>query len=387
MPVQEGAGAAGAAIRTRRVQATRAAAYDVMLADDLAGSRAEALARLVEGRRVPLVSTPTVGRLHARALYRDLLARGVQAGMMELAGGEVEKTLDAVARVCERAMAQELDREALLVGVGGGVCTDVVTMAASWIRRGIGHVRVPTTLLGQVDASIGIKGGVNFAGKKNYLGCFHPPRAVLVDPCFLRTLPAPQVRYGLAEIVKVGVAWDAPLFELVEGAAHAFGPGGDPAAVRETVWRAIVRLLDELEGNLYEDRGYRRVADFGHTFSPMLESAAGFAVHHGDAVAVDMALSAVLAAEIGMLDRAECTRIVRLLRQLGLPVTHPLLTPERCVHALRETALHRGGSVNLVVPVAVGRAAFIASAGDVDPRALARALALLAATGAPAGAG
>lgn len=365
---------------TRRVRALRRAEYEVTLVDDLAAS----LARLLEGRRVLLVSTPTVARLHARALCRILAARGVAAGMMVLRVREDGKALDAVVRVCERAVALELDREALLVGVGGGVCTDIVTMAASWIRRGIGHVRVPTTLLGQIDASVGIKGGVNFARKKNYLGCFHPPRAVLVDPAFLRTLPPEQLRYGLAEIVKVGAAWDGPLFELVERHGRAFGAGGAASAVRDTLWRSIVSLLDELEPNLYEDQGYQRVADFGHTFSPLLEALSGFAVHHGDAVAVDMALSAALAAEMGLLERGDCARIVRLLRQLGLPVWHPLLTAERCAAALRETALHRGGSVNLVVPVAVGRAEFLRRPEDVPPRHLERALARLGAMAAQA---
>ena len=283
-------------------------------------------------------------------------------------------------------MEAGLDRSAVLVALGGGVLTDLVTMAAAWIRRGIDYVCVPTTLLGQVDAAIGVKGAVNFMGKKSYLGCYQPPASVLVDPGFLASLPAEHVRYGLSEIVKMAIIRDARLFELVE---H-HGPQlietrfqSGPAA-QEVVWRAITGMLDELEPNLYETSTYERLVDFGHTFSPVIESATGFQLHHADAVALDMAVSTALAAQLGYLSPCDRDRIVALLRTLGLPAWSPLLSVELCMRGVEEAARHRAGWPNLVIPVAVGRATFLRRLSDVSANDLAAALRALSAADASA---
>jgi 3-dehydroquinate synthase len=129
---------------------------------------------------------------------------------MVLHCNEATKSVEQVLRVCERARQVGLDRSGLLIGIGGGICTDIVTVAASWIRRSIRYIRVPTTLVGQADAGIGIKGAVNFSQKKSYLGCFHPPRAVIITPPFLKTLPHNNLREGFAEIIKMAIIRDEP---------------------------------------------------------------------------------------------------------------------------------------------------------------------------------
>ena len=262
-----------------------------------------------------------------------------------------------------------LDRKGLLIGIGGGVCLDIVTVAASWIRRGVGHIRVPTTLIGQIDAGIGIKGAVNFGGKKNYLGCFYAPETVLVTPSFLSTLTRNHISEGFAEIIKIALVRDAWLFELVE----KLGPelllskfsecqhGG-----KEVLWRSILGMLSELEPNIYEDQSYERLVDFGHTFSPGLEAASSFEITHGEAVSVDIAVSTVLSTRIGLLSADLRDRILSLLITLELPVWTDLLTAERCEHGLRDCALHRGGRPNLVLPTAIGQAVFVKESGAVS---------------------
>jgi 3-dehydroquinate synthase len=256
----------------------------------------------------------------------------------------------------------------------------VVTVAASLIRRGIAHVRVPTTLIGQLDAGIGLKGAVNFAGKKSFLGCFHPPEQVLIDPGFLRSLPKRFLVSGLAEALKMGIARDARLFETIErSAAHLVETGFEAPAqdATEVLERSISSMLEELGTNPFEDRTYQRLVDFGHTFSSAVEAAFSFEIHHGEAVAMDLALSTCIAEVLGILDGDTAARIVAALRSASLPVWTPVLDADLCREALAEACRHRGGAMNLVVPAGIGRAVFLSRREQLPDDALERALSLL----------
>lgn len=363
--------------RSRQVRAPREREYDVSLVRDLLDSGGRSLAERVDGKRTLIVTTPTVARLYAKPIRTMLDEHGAAVSMMVLRCDETSKSSDQVVRVCDRAIEIDLDRTGMLLGIGGGVCTDIVTVAASWIRRGIDYIRIPTTLVGQVDAGIGIKGGVNFGGKKNYIGSFYPPSAVITDVGFLATLPRRHIRYGLAEILKVALLSDPRLLELIE--EHWCGMPPDRLdlprrIVTETVWRSIVGLLDEMEPNLHEDQTHERLADFGHTFSPALEAASGFELHHGEAVAIDMALSAALSARMGLLGSRDQERILGVLVSLGLPVSHPRLDIELCCESLQEAALHRGGNPNLVLPTAIGRSTIVRRLDQIDRADLEAAL-------------
>jgi 3-dehydroquinate synthase len=267
-------------------------------------------------------------------------------------------------------MAHGLNRKGLLIGFGGGVCLDVVTVAASLIRRGVGHLRVPTTLIGQIDAGIGLKGAVNFAGKKSFIGCFHPPEQVLVDPSLLRSLPRRAISSGFAESIKMGVIRDAALFELLEKS---------DCVSQEMLRLSIWSMLEELRKNPYEDQSYERVVDFGHTFSPLLEAAMGFELQHGEAVAIDIALSTMISHELGLIDAAVRDRILTVMHAAGLPIFAPKLELALCKEALTEAARHRGGAMNLVIPDGIGRAAFLRMREDLPDEVLAKALSCLGA--------
>lgn len=335
-----------------------------------------ALAQAVDGRNALLVTTPTVNRLYGDAM-RAALGRAVPTLVLDVR--EETKSMRYVETVCAEAAAHRLNRRGLLIGFGGGVVMDVVTVAASFIRRGIGHLRVPTTLIGQIDAGIGLKGAVNFAGKKSFVGCFHPPEQVLIDPAFLRSLPRRLRASGLAEAVKMGIVRDAALFDAIESySSDLLDTGFEQPQAGEVLRRSIWSMLDELRKNPYEDQTYERYVDFGHTFSPSLESALGFEIQHGEAVAVDMALSSVLARTMGILAPHTCERILRVLEAASLPVYAPALDLALCREALLEAARHRGGGANLVMPTGIGRAVFVKRPDDVPDAVLTHALHSLA---------
>jgi 3-dehydroquinate synthase len=268
----------------------------------------------------------------------------------------------SVLRICRTVQDLGLDRKGILLALGGGVCSDVVTVAATLVRRGLQHVRVPTTLLAQVDAGIGVKGGVNFGGHKNYLGSFNPPTTVLIDTTFLRTLSRRRIREGLSEILKMALVADRALFEVLQ---HSGPPlvetrfQDPPVLARQIVERSIHLMLKELSKNPYEDRSKERVVDMGHTFSPALETASGFRLTHGEAVAIDMAFTCVIAELVGSMPAADSEAFLSLLAALRLPVSSRLLTLELCKEALTNAIAHRGGRLNMVTPLGIGKAMFL----------------------------
>lgn len=355
--------------------------YRVSLSDSLLSPGSTGLQEAIGDRKALLITTPTVNRLYGAAM-RGVLAKTNTVATLILDVSEASKSMELVQVICQAALEHGLNRRGLLLGFGGGVCLDLVTMAASLIRRGIGHLRVPTTLIGQIDAGIGLKGAVNFCGKKSFIGCFHPPEQVLIDPAFLQSLPQRHLSAGTAEALKMGIVRDPALFELLERfaptlVASRFAAPAGPA--RELLRRAIFAMLDELRKNPYEDQGYERLVDFGHTFSPVLESALGFDIQHGEAVAVDMALSAAIADSLGLLAPGDCGAILRALKCASLPVYSPRLDLPLCREGLIEASRHRGGAMNLVVPTAIGSSVFLKHREDLPDSLLEGALSRLAA--------
>lgn len=361
------------------MKSARAWDYSVQVTQEVV-STAAPLVQAVRGRRCLVVTTQTVHRLYPD-LFETVLDRSQGRVHVYIAGrGETGKTLEAAWEICRRAAAAGVERNDALIGIGGGVCTDLTTVAASLVRRGVAIVKVPTTLIGQIDAGIGIKGGVNEGQAKNYLGCFHPPETVLVDPAFLQTLPAAHLRYGLAEVIKIALVGCRQLFDTVASWGSALVESGfsHPAgAAQEVIARSIELMLDELKPNLFEDQDNRRAVDLGHTFSPLIEGTTGYALHHGEAVAIDLALSAGIAAALGYCSQVEREIICETLSASGLPVHHPCLTPELCWRAMERAAAHRCGSVNLVVPAGIGQVAFVEQAASVPLELLAEVVAHL----------
>ncbi len=361
--------------------------YTVNLTENLLESGVQKLAECIGSRSGLLVTTPTVARLYGVELQRMLKSIGVSVPMVLVRCAEHSKTMRQVEQICAEAYAYDLGRKSVLIGLGGGVCTDLVTMSASLIRRGIDYLRIPTTLLGQVDAAIGIKGAVNISRKKSALGCFYPPRDVFIDPFFLKSLPVRHIISGVAEIIKVAIVYNKDLFCLLEQHLRGLVQSRftyPHETARKVIWLSVEGMLDVLSCNLYEDNGYERLMDFGHTFSPLLEARSQFRLLHGEAVAIDIAMSIVLANTLGYLTDCDRDRGVSMLVDAGLPINSELLTEDLCIESFHDIALHRGGALNLVLPTALGSAGFIKRAAEIPASALSYALNWLASFNHPA---
>ncbi|MFI6943899.1 sedoheptulose 7-phosphate cyclase [Streptomyces sp. NPDC050418] len=361
------------------VQARQPVGYGVSITRGLLNPANPALARSVgaDGQssvRALIVVDRVVDDLYGEQLRAYFDAWNVDARMKIMSGDEETKNLEQVVEVTEAMTGMGmLRRTEKVVVVGGGVLMDVVGMAASLYRRGAPYVRVPTTLVGQIDAGIGVKTGVNHGTHKNRLGTYFAPEITLIDPEFLRTVPARHIANGLAEIIKMALIKDVALFRLLEEtvadiSSDSFADCG--AAIGEVVSRAIVGMLDELEPNLWESVLERSV-DYGHTFSPSLELRADPPLLHGEAVAVDMAVCVALAVGRDLLTEDEAERALRLIAAAGLPVAHPVFTPELLEVGLADAVKHRDGRQRLPLTNGLGGCAFV---NDVSSEELSTAL-------------
>ncbi|MFE7190896.1 sedoheptulose 7-phosphate cyclase [Kitasatospora sp. NPDC057541] len=327
------------------------------------------------GRRLVVVDA-RVHQLHGHRLRRYLEAQGVEHETHVLLAHEQVKTMDAVFRVADRMDSFGISRRGEpVIAIGGGVLTDVVGLACSLYRRSTPFVRVPTTLIGLVDAGVGAKTGVNHGRHKNRLGSYHPAVDTLLDPAFLATLERRHIGNGLAEILKVALIKDEGLFRLLERHGRTLldtnfqSPGAGPAVLG----RAVHGMLQELQPNLWEHR-LERLMDYGHSFSPTVEMRALPELLHGEAVCVDMALTTVVARRRGLLDAGQTERVLRLMRRLELPVWHPLMEPVTLGEALADTVRHRDGRQRLPLPRGIGAGVFV---DDLDAPELADAAARL----------
>ena len=292
---------------------------------------------------------------------------GVNTKLLVLPTTEENKDMDMVLTIAEAIHELGVDRRLdPVIAIGGGVCMDIVGFAASIYRRRTPYVRVPTTLMGYVDASVGAKTGVNFSGKKNKLGAYIPPALTLLDRTFLSTLPERQLANGAAEIAKMALVKDPELFDLLaqhgpELIAHKFqdapgAPRDGSSPASRVLYLSIQTMLEELAPNLWED-SLERLVDFGHVFSMELEMDALFEekLFHGEAVAIDMALSACLSHVRGHIDSATLDAILDMMRGLSLPVYDERMDAAMCDEALYERVKFSQGQ-KLPLPVGAGKA-------------------------------
>jgi 2-epi-5-epi-valiolone synthase len=303
-----------------------------------------------------------VNRIYGRSLVEYLDHYGVDHQILAVPVSESTKTLETAQRLACEVGSYGLPRKSVCTAIGGGVLLDVAGVAFSLLRRGTPYIRVGTTLLALVDAAFAIKVGVNDNGHKNRLGAYYPPQAALLDRSFLATLSRRQLANGVGEIVKMALMMDSHLFDLLEqhgkrAIDEAFQPGTDDGPVAEILRCAVQDMRDELVGNLWEHE-LCRLADFGHAISPTLEMRALPELLHGEAVAIDMALFTVVARSRG-LDCGETDRILQLMRDLGLPTYHPLLSRSALHAALVATVEHRDGRQRLPLPIGIGQATFV----------------------------
>jgi 3-dehydroquinate synthase len=328
--------------------------YEVVVDAGILGRAGRLIADAgLAGRRVAVVSDDTVAPLHGPVLEASLAAAGFQCTLHTVPAGEASKSMSCVEGVCRSMIREGHDRNSLVVALGGGVVGDLAGFAAAIFHRGLPMVQVPTTIVSQVDSSVGGKTGVNVAEGKNLLGAFHQPRLVLVDPETLRTLPDREFREGFAEAVKHAAIRDAPML----GELAALDPASR-AVPAELIARNIAVKARVVEADEHETLGIRALLNFGHTVGHGIEAAVPYGgLLHGEAVALGMRAALYLSERRAGLAPEASVVILGLLEKFGLPlVLDPQIGTEVVMERLARDKKFAAGSIRFVVLEAPGRA-------------------------------
>lgn len=310
--------------------------------------------------RAILVTDRHVDALYGEIAAKSLAAAGLSHARLVVAAGETSKSIECLAALWNDTLAAGADRKTVVVALGGGVVGDLAGFLAASFARGIPFVQVPTTLLAQVDSSVGGKVGINLPAAKNMVGAFWQPVGVLVDTDTLNSLPEREYRAGLAEVVKYGVILDAKFFAYLE--AHV----PQIQARQPEVLQAIVARCCELKAEVVkhderEETGLRAVLNYGHTFAHAFESRSGYGtLLHGEAVSIGMVCAARLAARLGRVDAEFCRRQLALLTALGLPVTVPSFPANELVELMQHDKKTVHGKLRFVLPTKLGHVELMA---------------------------
>ena len=296
-------------------------AYDIHVGEGMLKSAGALLAPLAKGV-VPVVTDSHVADIHLPALLEGLRQAGLDARAIVMPPGEVSKSFAGLERLSGALLDKEIDRKGLVIALGGGVIGDLTGFAAGVLKRGVAFAQIPTTLLAQVDSSVGGKTAINAAQGKNLVGLFHQPRIVIADTALLKTLPRRELLAGYAEVVKYGALGDAAFFEWLEvNATKALdGEARDNAAMVKAVAHSC-RMKAEIVARDERETGDRALLNLGHTFGHALEAACGFSdrLVHGEGVAIGMALAFRLSVKLGLCPGQDAERFVRHLQTVGLP--------------------------------------------------------------------
>jgi len=341
--------------------------YEVLIGSGLVARAGECLANFLFNKRVFVVTAPPVRKRWAKPLLQSLTSSGIGTTVLEMPDGERAKRLITLEALAEKLVHQGADRGATLIALGGGVVGDVAGFLASIYMRGIDVIQVPTTVLAQVDAAIGGKTGVNLASGKNLLGTFHQPRAVLVDPLVLNTLPEREYRAGLYEALKCGIIGDTGLFRLFEE-KHKEILEREPAVV-ENVIADSVRLKASVVSADERECGLRQVLNLGHTIGHALEAETNYKLLlHGEAVGWGLLAATHIALSTGKLDSVTAGRIMNAVMGLGeLPRIN--VKTSGILKRLKFDKKTRQGVIHFVLPREIGKVEIVSDVPETIVRA------------------
>jgi 3-dehydroquinate synthase len=344
-----------------------ARAYDIVIGRGLLATLGARIRALRPGCKAAIITDETVARIHLAAAMAALKAAGIGASSVVVPAGESSKSFRMLERVCEELLAAKIERGDLVIAFGGGVVGDLGGFAAAVVRRGVDYVQVPTTLLAQVDSSVGGKTAINSSHGKNLIGAFYQPILVVADTALLDTLPAREFRAGYAEVAKYGLLGDAAFFAWLEANwrdLFAGGPSREHAIAVSCRAKAAIVQRDERE------TGDRMLLNLGHTFGHAFEAAAGFTdrLLHGEAVGLGMALAFEFSARRGLIAQAESSRVIAHLAAVGLPthvndVPGPWPGPDAMMDLISQDKKIARGQLAFILVRGIGNA-FVAR--DVD---------------------
>jgi 3-dehydroquinate synthetase len=336
--------------------------YEIVNAPDLLNPQNNTLLSIgrVENACRFVVIDNNVEKYYSAELRNYFLHHQVEAKIIPFSGGEENKTVEKYLSILnELDSFPILRRDEPIIAIGGGVLTDVVGFVASSYRRGVPHINVPTTLMGYIDASVGIKTGINFNGYKNRLGSFAPPLRVFLDRSFLKTLPRRHILNGVCEIIKLAIIKDLELFTLLElHGVQSVAMHFQDDLSGSILDRAVNGMIEEIQPNLLEEDLARKM-DFGHTFCYGLETRHKAYLLHGEAVVLDIALSVLIARGRNLLSDQETCRIFALIEKLGIVLDTDILDPDLLWECLVERVRHRNGLQRVPLPDGMGSCVFV----------------------------
>ena len=347
--------------------------YEIVIGRGLVASLGERIKALRPGARVAIVTDETVAQLHSRAVETALKTAGIDSARITVPAGEGSKNYATFEQVCESIIDARVERNDLILALGGGVIGDLAGFAAACVRRGLDFVQVPSTLLAQVDSSVGGKTGINSLQGKNLIGAFHQPVLVVADTALLDTLPKRDFRAGYAEVAKSGVLGDAAFFAWLEKNWKDVFAGSQTSGnfAREHAIAVCCRGKAGIVARDERETGDRALLNLGHTFGHALEAACGFSQRllHGEAVALGMALAFELSAQKGLLTASEAARATAHLAAVGLP-THVSQVPggvpgiDVLMNLIGQDKKVKRGKLTFILVRGIGQA-FVEN--DVDP--------------------
>jgi 3-dehydroquinate synthase len=341
--------------------------YDIFIGRGLLASLGPKIAALRPGAKVAIVSDETVARHHLAAAEASLAAAGIAATSVIVPPGESSKSFAVLEKVCEALIAARIERADLVVALGGGVIGDLAGFAAAVVRRGLDYVQVPTTLLSQVDSSVGGKTAIDSRQGKNLIGAFHQPVLVVADTALLDTLPPREFRAGYAEVAKYGLLGDVAFFAWLEANWREVFNGG---SAREHAIAVSCRAKAAIVARDERETGERALLNLGHTFGHAFEAGAGFSdrLLHGEAISLGMVMAFAFSARRGLIPMAEAERVERHLAAVGLPtgvsaVQGGVPGIDRLMELIAQDKKVKRGKLTFILARAVGES-FIAA--DVD---------------------
>ncbi|MEY3573106.1 MAG: hypothetical protein RJA77_1021 [Pseudomonadota bacterium] len=340
--------------------------YPIQIGQGLLG-QPEVWRPLIRSRQVAIVTNTTVGPLYLETLQSALASMGLEPLIIELPDGEVYKTFASLQVIFDRLMEARMERKATLIALGGGVVGDMAGFAAACYQRGMPFIQVPTTLLSQVDSSVGGKTAVNHPLGKNMIGAFYQPQAVVIDMNVLSTLPDRELSAGLAEVIKMGCILDIGFFEWLEGHMDALR-ARDPQALAVAIERSCALKAQVVAEDERESTGRRALLNFGHTFGHAIEAGLGFGAWlHGEAVGCGMVMACHLSQQIGLLTEGERDRVIHLVMRAGLPTRGPDWPTETYLEWMAHDKKAEAGEIRYIVLEGLGSARLsTASANQVD---------------------
>ena len=340
--------------------------YPIYIGGSILPKTGEYVKRLGVGRKILLVTNPTVYALYGQVVVGSLNKSGLEVVVGEIPDGEQYKTLESARSLYDTAFEHGLDRKCAVLALGGGVIGDLAGFVAATFMRGLPFIQVPTTLLAQVDSSVGGKVAVNHPRGKNIIGAFYQPKMVFADIDTLQTLPQREFRAGMAEVIKYGVIKDSGFFKFLEN---------EQINIKKLSREEIIHVIETscaIKAWVVEqdetEQGLRTILNYGHTFGHAYEALTGYKKYvHGEAVAIGMNTAAGVAVKLGMLSADSRTRILNLIRAFDLPGDFGQLKPDEIIESMSHDKKALAGKVRYILPEEIGRVKLVT---DVPPEIL-----------------